>query len=362
MSDKRIGLTPEESARFSIAKWARAAVDPKWGAKEAGFELGVADNLRQAYNASEGSLPLSPEIMARTLTATGGAAAGGALVQTTVSPTEWAPALRAASRVVQLGATVVQSSENLSILSQTPASAAAAVSENASKADSDTTFVATTYSPSTIKNNMTVSRRLLNQTALAETIVRDDLDNAIAEMVDFYAIQGSGSSGQPTGLLNTAGISTVALGANGAAPTYASLIDMIRQVALKKNLLAAKAGFLASTKAAMTLRNVTKTASWGFLWDDAQSYQIDGWVLGYRAMMSENVPSNLTKGSGTNLSAMIFGNWSDLYIVEFSPPTVIADPYTYSSTGAVRFNITQEVDIKPRRVDAFSMIKDMIAS
>jgi len=361
MTEKLLGLTPDEAGRFSIAKWARAAIDPAWGEREAGFELRVADELRGKFGSAEGALPLSPEIMGRALTASGGVSSGGAVVQTSVSDTQWAPALRAASRVIQLGATVLQSTDNLSIISQPTASTAASVAENASRSDSDTTFAVTTYSPSTIKGNSTVSRRLLNQAPLAETIVRDDLNRAIAEMVDFYAIQGSGTN-QPTGILNTAGLATVALGANGAAPTYASIIDLVRQVALKKNLLAQTAGFIGSTKAAMTMRNVTKTASWGFLWDDAQSYQIDGWVLGYRAMMSENVPSNLTKGSGTNLSALIFGNWADLYIVEFSPPTIIADPYTYSSTGAVRFNITQEVDIKPRRVDAFAAIKDMIAS
>lgn len=359
MNAAEIGLSATEVAEFSVARLMRSIVDPSFAAKGGGFELAACEAVRKHLGREDGFF-LPDDIMRRTLTATGGTSAGGAVVQTTVD--RFAPALRPAPRVVQLGATVLQSKESLAIPRLKPGGTAAAVTENSSKADSDPTFELVTYAPKTIRNNIAASRRLLQQTDLAERIIRYDLEAAVAEMVDLYAIQGSGSSGQPTGILSTSGLTTVSLGTNGAAPTYAAIIDLVRQVGLKKNYLSKTAGFIASTKAAATMRNVTKTASWGFIWDDAQDDLHDGWLCGYPAMMSESVPSNLTKGTGTNLSATVFGNWEDLYIVEFSPIAILPDPYTYSSTGAIRFNVYQEVDIAPRRTDAFAAIVDMIAS
>jgi hypothetical protein len=73
--------------------------------------------------------------------------------------------------------------------------------------------------------------------------------------------------------LNTAGLTDRGRsGANGGAPTYAAIIDLVRQVGLKKNYARrGPAGFLASTKAAGDACGTSpKTASWGFIWDDAQ--------------------------------------------------------------------------------------------
>jgi hypothetical protein len=146
------------------------------------------------------------------------------------------------------------------------------------------------------------------------------------------------------------------------------MTDQVNGIGVIQNPPALPQFTITSTKGACTMRNVSKTASWGFLWDDPdsddpQQPSPDGYICGYRAMMSENVPSNLVKGtSGAVCSALIFGNWSDLYIFEFSPPTILPDPYAFSNTGAVRFNVYKDVDIKPRRVKSFCAIVDMLAS
>jgi hypothetical protein len=40
----------------------------------------------------------------------------------------------------------------------------------------------------------------------------------------------------------------------------------------------------------------------------------DGRLAGYRVGVTNSMPSNLAKGSGSSLSALISGNWSDLLI------------------------------------------------
>ena len=380
----KVGLTRREQDRFSLARLLAAIAMPgsKYAAA-AGFEIEACAAVRDALKLDTPGFPLSDELMlGRTLTATGGVGTGGAVVETEVSPEYWGPALRAQSRVRSLGATVLQSTDSLAIpIISTGAGApvsGTAITENTSRSDADPAFGLTTYAPNTIRANSTASRRLLVQTELAEIILRADLVAAIAEAEDFNAIQGPGSAGLPQGILIgitgtvTSGVATSALGANGAAPTWTMVVDCIRQVALAKGVQGPRMGWLASSKAAVTMRNVSKTASWGFLWDDPtyggggdplEPPPPDGYIAGYRAYLSENVPSTITKGtSGATLSALIFGNWADEYIIEFSPPVILPDPYTFSNTGAVRFNVYKEVDMRPRRPKSFCAVVDMVAA
>jgi HK97 family phage major capsid protein len=368
-----VGLTRQERQRFSLARLL-AAIAPGADVRArnaGGFEIEACIAARSTFNLDTPGYPLPDEFMlGRALTSTGGVGTGGAVVETEVETEFWGPALRAQSKVRGLGATVIppeQPANSAAIPIISTGGSAAAVAENAAGAASDPAFSLVTYAPNTIRAFIDCSRRLLMVAAAAETIVRADLVYQIAEIEDRYAIQGSGAGGQPTGLINTAGLTISALGTNGLAPTYAGCIDCIRQVGFQKGVVGPAVGWITSTKGACTMRNVTKTASWGFLWDDPDTGdpapRPDGYICGYPAMMSENVPSNLVKGtSGAVCSALVFGNWADLYIFEFSPPTILPDQYTLSNTGAVRFNIFKEVDTKPRRVKSFCAIVDMLAS
>ena len=58
--------------------------------------------------------------------------------------------------------------------------------------------------------------------------------------------------------------------------------------------------------------------------------------------------ANLTKGSGTGLSALIFGNWADMIFGMWRGIDLLVDPYSQSSTGAVRITAIQTCDILVR--------------
>ena len=77
--------------------------------------------------------------------------------------------------------------------------------------------------------------------------------------------------------------------------------------------------------------------------------------------VTNNVPSNLTKGSGTDLSALVFGDFSQLIIGMFSSADVLVDPYTNSATGAVRVRVMQEMDLGVRNAQSFAAITDIDA-
>ena len=77
--------------------------------------------------------------------------------------------------------------------------------------------------------------------------------------------------------------------------------------------------------------------------------------------VSNNVPSNLTKGSGTGLSALIYGNFSDLLIGMFGQLEILVDPYTDFAKGNVGVRALQSIDIAVRHAESFAAMQDAIA-
>ena len=72
----------------------------------------------------------------------------------------------------------------------------------------------------------------MHQSSLAiESILRKDLIDGLASAVDLGALAGTGSSNQPTGVLGTTGIGSVAIGTNGGAGTWAKIVDTWKEVA-----------------------------------------------------------------------------------------------------------------------------------
>jgi len=85
-------------------------------------------------------------------------------------------------------------------------------------------------------------------------------------------------------------------------------------------------------------------------------------LFGYRVIATSLVPSNLTKGSGSSLSAMIFGNFNDLVVGEWGSLDIIFDPYTNSTTGAMRVTCFMDVDVAVRHAESFAAIQDLVTT
>ena len=76
-------------------------------------------------------------------------------------------------------------------------------------------------------------------------------------------------------------------------------------------------------------------------------------------MITNNVPYNLTKGSGSNLSAVIYGNFADLLIGIFGETEILVDPYSAMQTGVTAVRILQAIDVKVRHAESFGAIVDI---
>jgi HK97 family phage major capsid protein len=233
------------------------------------------------------------------------------------------------------------------------------VAENGAPTESQQTLAQVTMTPKTVGAFTDISRRLLLQSSIdVEMLVRDDLAAVLGRAVQGAAISGSGSSNQPSGLLTLITASVIG-GTNGAAPDWQDIIDLETAVAVG-NADVGTLGYLTNPKVRGKLKSTQKFSSTN---GQPVYEQGDTPLNGYRAGITNAVPSNLTKGSASGVcSAIIFGNFADLMIGMWGALDLMVDPYTGSSAGTVRVVALQDVDIAVRNLESFSTMVDALTT
>jgi HK97 family phage major capsid protein len=80
-------------------------------------------------------------------------------------------------------------------------------------------------------------------------------------------------------------------------------------------------------------------------------------------VFSNQVPNNLTKGTGTNLSAILYGVWSDLVIAYWSAVDIVINPYADSvaAKGGALIHAFLDADVALRHPESFAAVKDAVA-
>jgi HK97 family phage major capsid protein len=206
-----------------------------------------------------------------------------------------------------------------------------------------------------------ITRTMLSSSSSSSSFtnqVAGDILAAIAVAVDKAGIAGSGEDGEPRGLLSASGLPTVALGANGAAPTRANLVTIEKTAANANAESGADSalGWLTSPDVRAKLRlTENATGSGRYLFEN-------GRILDSPAGVSTNVPNDLAKGSSTGLSAIVFGDWTRLGINLFGPPFIIVDPFKQSLDGTVHITVGIQADVQPLQVAAFCAAVDVVTS
>lgn len=377
IADSKPGLdmSEREMSQYSLVKAIRAATSGKWD--NAGLEREVSMELaRQAGRETEGFfMPLNLNM--RAPYATGSAATGGAVVATNLLAANFIEVLRNKAMIAQLGPTMLTGLVgNVAIPRQTSATQTYWVSEASAVSEAEATFDQVTLSPKVVGARSQYSRLMLQQsTPDIEMVVRNDLARVMALAIDLGAIYGTGTSGQPTGILNQSGIGSVAMGTNGgafvngSASTSPSGLDQLIQLESKldiANALEGSLAYLTNAKVVAALKQL-KDQYGGYLWtanQDATTVDATpGSISGYRVARSNQVPFNLTKGTGTNLSALVFGNFSDLIIGMWGPGLeILPNPYGAGyNAGSVDIRALATVDIGIRHAASFAAITDIIA-
>jgi HK97 family phage major capsid protein len=86
-----------------------------------------------------------------------------------------------------------------------------------------------------------------------------------------------------------------------------------------------------------------------------------GVIDGYGVSVTSNVPNNLAKSTTTGgLSAMIFGDFSQVVTAQFGGLELITDPYTLARTGQIALTMNSFVDSTVKQPNALGDIVDLI--
>jgi HK97 family phage major capsid protein len=284
------------------------------------------------------------------------AATAGDLVQATIG--EFVPYLYPATVLSQLGATFMQGlRDGFDLINQDGGSTATWEGEVDANAETNPTVAKTQVRPKRLGAYTIFSKQLMAQGVIdVEAMVRNDLGIAVGQALEVAAINGSGSAPIPRGILNTSGIGDVAGGTNGAVPTWANLVELESDVNGANGPMGNRA-YLTTPGMYGKLKTVTKDSGSG------QFINTNGEINGYPAYFTTNVPSNLTKGTSSGVChAIIFGNFEELYLMNWGGIDLVVNPYSLDTNSQVRVTINTWWDVALRRKALFSAMKDALLS
>lgn len=199
-------------------------------------------------------------------------------------------------------------------------------------------------------------QNLLQSSIDMEMYTIREINAAIENKLDATAVNGSGT-GQPFGILNVSGVNSVALGTNGAAPTWDMIVDVETGVFVQ-NANLAKMNYLVNPQTRGKLKKTKHAAG------DA-NYLMDksGEINGYPSKASNHIPSNLTKGSSSGVcSALIFGDFSQLLINQWGYMDLSVDEFSRKKEGLVEVTVNLFMDVLVKQPKAFTVVKDILTA
>lgn len=345
LESQDIGMSDKELKKFSLVRAIHALANPtdRRAQQAAAFEFECSEAAANEFGRAAQGIMLPTDVM-RTWKRDLNSSDEADLFGEDYRATDFIDVLRNASSVMQAGARTLNGlSGDVKIPKKTAsASAAWIATEGGASSESEMTVGNVSMTPKTLGAFTDVTRQLMIQSSYdVEALIRDDLAQAIALSIDLAGLEGSGSSGQPTGILNTSGVNTVTNFA-AANPTFAEVVTLETALAEDNALMGNLAYILPAAMhgALKTTEKATGTAQF--------VVEPGGTINGYRAIVSNQA----TSGN------LYFGNFADLLVGFFGGLDIVVDPYTASTTGTVRVVALQSMDVAVRHAVSFAFGND----
>ncbi len=365
-----LGATQREQKQYSFLRAIQMQIP---GVNvDAGFEREVSQAIARAMGREAEGVFIPPDVMFSGLYGrqrkgeqrdftVGGSNQAGNYVQTTVDAGMFTDVLRPAMVLMQAGVTVLPGLRgNLGVPRKTVAGTLAMLTEVAAASETEPTTALPTLSPKRASAYTEPSKQAIIQSEIGiESMLRQDLVDGVAVLMENQGINGSGSSPNARGIRNVSGIGSVVGGTNGLALAWSHIVDLESAAANANAMSTERAGYLTNTKVVGTAKKTVKATNLPFIWDAG-----DRPLNGYRALVTNNVPSSLTKGtsSGVCSSAVFSSDWSMLVLGLFGGQDVTVDPYTLASTGQIRITLNQFFDWLCRQPGAFASMDDILTT
>ncbi len=351
-----VGLSDKEIQRYSIARAIGAQITGDWS--KAGLERTASDAFARQFGASPSGFFVPMDAFRRDFTA-GTAAEAGNLIAADLRADMFTDVLRKSLVLADLGVTFLPGlSSNIDIPRKTAASAVQALTEVATASETAPVTAQISLTPKRISAFIEYSKQAIIQSSMAiEPMLRMDLLDSLAVQVEDYAINGSGTAPVPRGVRNVSGIGSVVGGTNGLALAWSHIVGLETAAANANAANTSRAGYLINTKSVGTCKTTQKAANLPFLWDGG-----DRPLNGHRAAISNNVPSNLTKGTSTGVcsSVLFSADWGMEIIAMFGAVDITVDPMTRAKDGLVVITLNHFMDTGNRMPGCFAVMDDAL--
>jgi len=302
-----VDLPGVDTKKFSLAKAVRGILTGDWS--RSGYEKEVLDATTERAKALGITLD----------------SAGGYLLPEEVS-SEYIQLLRPKVIAQRLGARFLTGVRGGSFTMPKQRSGASAgwIGENKDLLESQGGVGTLKFSPKMGGGFVAVSNAMMELVDGAEEFVRTDLIEALARLLDLAIFRGTGSEFQPLGMANTPNVGTFAMGANGAAPDYDKLNEIVHVPEENDvDLDEGSVGFAFNTKVKRKVLGLKDSTGRPLFYADGAgagaALARNSLFLGFPWASTNQLPSNLVKGSsGAVCSEIFFGKFSDVIVPVWS--------------------------------------------
>ena len=180
--------------------------------------------------------------------------------------------------------------------------------EGAVLTESQFAFAQAAGSPKSVGCYLECSDLFLKQTsAFAQMTIMQQLAKATAAEQDKQVLNGDGSAGKPTGILQTAGVGSV----TGTSLAYGGVLDVIKYLEDRSAIVdPKKTGFVVAPDVAKLLRSRERATGSGMIMTANN-------LADYPAQVTKSIPD----------ATLLFGDFSQLALLEWGTLEIGTDPY-----------------------------------
>jgi len=329
-----LGLSDTETQEYSILRALNAQFTGNW--KDAEFERECSNEIADRLDRPAQGFYIPCEIQKRVMTVSTDTA-GGYLVQE--QPGDLIDFLYANTVIGQAGATYLPGLVgDVPIPKVTGASSFYWLGEDEDGTDSQPTLGNVVLMPRTVAGAVPMTRKLMKQSSPAvEQLVMNDLNRGAALAIDKAALIGTGVDGEPLGLLNTTGLSTVTI-ATAGSPSWVETVNFESTVD-SSNALMGNLSWVMTPGVKGNMKTTAKDSGSGiFVMNDT------GIANGYSSQTTTQLAAN----------TIAFGDFSSLLIGMWGVMDVVTDTSTKVKSGGLVLRVFQDADIGIRHIESFA--------
>jgi HK97 family phage major capsid protein len=204
------------------------------------------------------------------------------------------------------------------------------VAENGAVSEAQIAVTSGAATPKTAGAFITLSRRLITQTTDLEADIAAEIQRLVLSTLESAFIAGTGTEGQPLGLVNTTGATAVPFAT--ALPSYGEIVSMVQAYDAADGDPEAAAFFVNPVTFAGLLRGEIASGTGQVVGTASDGARL---TAGIRTFVSNHVPAG----------KLVLGDPRNVSITYWRSPAVITNPYAGDIDGSVRITVLNSADI-----------------